>query len=275
MEKYKILKVFFIVFLVLIYGVYAFFDEFVIFFTSTLMFNLAITLMFTVGLIVLFSGLIKMIMLEIHLETIDHNLDNLKTKHLSLSPFLYPKNISNIFTKKLNQDTITFTEEEKLEVVEHLEEYFNEKQVYIDFFVGTSLMLGLLGTFMGLLISIDKMSGIIDLIAAMEVMDIKVVIKSFGGPLAGMATGFGSSLFGVIVAILLNLLYYIFSKSKTRFINKLTIFFNSNLQEEHIVNQMTQQININHNQEELLKGIHSLLQTSVTQNKELIENKVK
>jgi len=264
MEKYKILKTYFIIFLFLCYGVYAFFDEFVVFFSSTLMFNLAISLMFFTGLIVLFSGIIKLISFEINLETLDKNINNLKEKDLELGKLIYPSNIINIYKNKIDIDNPKFKEEEKTEILEFLDEYFGEKQTYIDFFVGTSLMLGLLGTFMGLLISIDEMSKIVDLLANMEVLDIKKVIASFGGPLGGMSTGFGSSLFGVIVAILLNLLYYLFGKAKTRFINKKVIFLNNNLDEEHIQNQISQQIKIGSNQEELLKGIHSLMQMNTT-----------
>ena len=92
-----------------------------------------------------------------------------------------------------------------------------DKRSLAAFFVGTSLTLGLLGTFAGLLVAIDQMGKII-LSFGGDNIDMGEVMTAFSGPLGGMAIGFASSLFGVTSAIILNLMQYILTKSQAAFL---------------------------------------------------------
>jgi hypothetical protein len=77
-------------------------------------------------------------------------------------------------------------------------------------------MIGLFGTFTGLLKAIDDMGAII--LSLGGDINIAEVMSQFSGPLGGMAIGFASSLFGVASAILLNFLQYILSRQQASFI---------------------------------------------------------
>ncbi len=71
-----------------------------------------------------------------------------------------------------------------------------------------SLMIGLLGTFSGLLIALNEMGRII--LSLQGDVNIGEVMHSLNGPISGMSVGFGSSLFGVASAIVLSVKGYIF-----------------------------------------------------------------
>jgi len=97
-----------------------------------------------------------------------------------------------------------------------LVEKFSNQKIYINFFISTALMIGLFGTFTGLLKSIDEMGGII--LSLGGDINLGEVIASFSGPLGGMAIGFGSSLFGVATAIVLGIKGYILNRTQEVFL---------------------------------------------------------
>ena len=68
---------------------------------------------------------------------------------------------------------------------------------------------------MGLLIAIDEMGRII-LSFGGDNIDLAEIMTGFSGPLGGMAIGFSSSLFGVLSAIILNLIQLYFNKKKKK-----------------------------------------------------------
>lgn len=125
---------------------------------------------------------------------------------------IMPANIAHMFHSRAEKGVLLFTSEESRAVIEWIDEKFSNQNRYINYFIGTSLMIGLLGTFTGLLVSIDEMGKII--LSLSGDIDIGAVIRSFAGPLGGMATGFGSSLFGVISAIILGIMGYILNKNQ-------------------------------------------------------------
>jgi hypothetical protein len=79
-------------------------------------------------------------------------------------------------------------------------------------------MLGLFGTFTGLLVAIDEMGAIILSFGGVDI-DIGEVMTSFAGPLGGMSIGFASSLFGVASAVILNVMQYILTRNQAAFMN--------------------------------------------------------
>jgi hypothetical protein len=122
-----------------------------------------------------------------------------------------------MFNRRAKKGVIHFSEQEAKDVVEWLENQFFKEKGYTAFFVGTSLTLGLLGTFAGLLVAIDQMGKII-LSFGGDNIDMGEIMTGFSGPLGGMAIGFASSLFGVASAIILNLMQYILTKSQAAFL---------------------------------------------------------
>ena len=106
---------------------------------------------------------------------------------------------------------------------------FANQNKYNNFFIGTVLMVGLLGTFAGLLGAIGSMGGIVKSLSGSNV-DIGKIMAGFSGPLGSMAVGFGSSLFGVIAAILMSIKGYLLNKAQAslsdgveNWLNKITL----------------------------------------------------
>ncbi|MGB5867526.1 MAG: hypothetical protein WBG69_06620, partial [Arcobacteraceae bacterium] len=97
-----------------------------------------------------------------------------------------------------------------------LEEKFSNTKTYITFFTGTVLMIGLFGTFTGLLKAIDEMGAII--LGLSGDINLAEVIAGFAQPLGGMAIGFASSLFGVASAIILSIMGYILNRNEAIFL---------------------------------------------------------
>jgi biopolymer transport protein ExbB/TolQ len=99
-----------------------------------------------------------------------------------------PPHIAAMFASRKNAKQLLFSSEEAKDVIEWLEDRFYNQKSYINFFISTALMIGLLGTFAGLLVSIDDMGTII--LSLSGDIDLAKVISDFAGPRGGMAVGF-------------------------------------------------------------------------------------
>lgn len=240
MDRFKIVKIYLLFFLVIIFSLTANLEEFVTFFMSTKEFNSAITIMFLIGLSVLLTTTAKLVILRGNLEQLKSDKKMKEEDFFLLNNFL-PENLIKILKRKKEKEIIEYTSGEKEIFLDTIFNKFATSKQYVMFTVESSLMLGLLGTFLGLLIAISEMGKIVDLLVNMDKMDMKVVLSSFGGPLKGMATGFGSSLFGVIVSILLNTLMYIFDKSSKEYIVELEDYLQLNAGEEIVEQRLATQ----------------------------------
>ncbi|HEX5329070.1 MotA/TolQ/ExbB proton channel family protein [Sulfuricurvum sp.] len=120
---------------------------------------------------------------------------------------ILPANIAHMLQSRKNQHQMLFTEEESRSIIDWLEHKFTKQKTYINFFINTSMLIGLLGTFVGLVESIDKMGQII--LSLNGDVEMSEIMQQFSGPLSGMAIGFGASLFGVVTAVILGLNGYI------------------------------------------------------------------
>jgi hypothetical protein len=148
-----------------------------------------------------------------------------------------PENISNMFKKRATNKVLFFTKQEVDDITIWFEEKFSNQKIYINFFISTSLMIGLFGTFTGLLQSIDEMGSIILSLAGD--INLAEVIASFAGPLGGMAIGFGSSLFGVASAIILSVMGYILNRNQEVFIEDVQDWMNNQIIESAPANNST------------------------------------
>ena len=217
MRRVKILKVFFIVLLFIAFILYANFTLIKTFFIATLTFNIPIVTVFSLAVLVIYQSAIRLRMLAGTFGIIAYKKGPSLEFYLAGVTNIMPATIAHMFTRRAKKGVIFFSEQEAKDVTEWLENQFFKEKGYTAFFVGTSLTLGLLGTFAGLLVAIDQMGKII-LSFGGDNIDMGEVMTAFSGPLGGMAIGFASSLFGVASAIILNLLQYILTKSQAAFL---------------------------------------------------------
>lgn len=217
MRRIKILKVFFIFLLFLVFIVYANYSLILTFFLATINFNVAILTMFAIGLLLLYQSALRLTMLAGTFGILAYKKGKELEFFLGGISKLMPATIAHMFNRRAKKGVLYFTQGEAKDVTEWLENQFFQGKGYINFFVGTSLLLGLFGTFTGLLVAIDEMASII-LSFAGDNIDIAEIMTGFSGPLGGMAIGFASSLFGVASAIILNIMQYFLSRSQAAFI---------------------------------------------------------
>jgi hypothetical protein len=137
-----------------------------------------------------------------------------------------------MFKKRAQKKVLYFTKQEVDNVSNWIEELFANQKSYISFFTGTVLMIGLFGTFTGLLKSIDEMGAII--LGLSGDINLAEVIASFSEPLGGMAIGFASSLFGVAAAIILSIKGYILSRNEAIFLEDVYDWMNGQIVESQV-----------------------------------------
>ncbi len=218
MRRIKILKIYFIFILFLVFLVFSNVDLIMSFFMATLTFNVAILTIFAIGLLILYQAAIKLTMLSGTFGILAYKKGEALEFYLKGITGIFPATIAHMFNKRAKKGVLYFTESEAKDVTDWLSEQFFNQKGYTSFFVGTSLMLGLFGTFTGLLVAIDEMGAII-LSFGGDDIDIGEVMTSFAGPLGGMSIGFASSLFGVASAVILNVMQYILTRNQAAFMN--------------------------------------------------------
>jgi len=182
---------------------------------ATITFNSGILSIFIIGLVVILQSSIRLTMLAGTFGVLSYKKGEELNFYLRGIGKLMPATIANMFEKRAKKGVLFFTDAEAKDVSTWLEDQFFNTKGYISFFVGTSLMIGLFGTFTGLLIAIDDMGAII--LGLGGDINIGEIMAQFAGPLGGMAVGFSSSLFGVAAAILLNIIQYILSRQQDAF----------------------------------------------------------
>jgi hypothetical protein len=218
MRRVKILKIYVIFILFILFLIYANIDLIASFFMATLTFNIAILTIFTIGLIVLYQSAIRLTMLAGTFGILAYKKGKDLEFYLQGISDIMPAYIAHMFNRRAKKGVLYFTQDEAKNVTEWLDEQFFNQKGYTTFFVGTSLMLGLFGTFTGLLVAIDQMGAII-LSFGGDDIDLGEVMTSFAGPLGGMSIGFASSLFGVSSAIILNVLQYLLTRNQATFLH--------------------------------------------------------
>jgi len=215
MRRLKLLKIYFIFSLFIAFVIIANYDSVVSSFLATITFNSGILAIFMIGFVVILQSSIRLTMLAGTFGVLSYKKGDELEFYLKGIGKLMPATIANMFEKRAKKGVLFFTDSEAKDVSLWLEEQFFNTKGYISFFVGTSLMIGLFGTFSGLLKAIDDMGSII--LSLGGDINIGEIMAQFAGPLGGMAVGFSSSLFGVAAAIVLNILQYILSRQQAAF----------------------------------------------------------
>nr|MDT0252666.1 hypothetical protein [Endozoicomonas sp.] len=108
-------------------------------------------------------------------------------------------------------------------LIDSLQNSLDEKVAFIRYFTDLLIFIGLLGTFLGLTITIGSIGGILSDLAEglggdTDIMDTLVkLIKGLEGPLGGMSTAFGSSLMGLSTSLVLGILQLNLNKASSYF----------------------------------------------------------
>jgi hypothetical protein len=215
MNRLKIMKVYFIFWLFVYFIIYSNIEQVQIYFFATLTFNLAVLTMLVLGTLFILNAAIKLVVLAGTFGALAYKQSNYEF-YLKGIEKIMPPHIAAMFASRKNAKQLLFSSEEAKDVIEWLEDRFYNQKSYINFFISTALMIGLLGTFTGLLTAIDDMGKII--LSLSGDIDLGEVIQGFAGPLSGMAVGFGSSLFGVATSVLLGIKAFILARNQEQFI---------------------------------------------------------
>ncbi|WP_295020631.1 hypothetical protein [Sulfurimonas sp.] len=206
MKRIKIHKAYFITWLFIFYVIFANAEQLTTFFMATVIFSSAIVGFLAVGTLYQLVSGFDIMMLGGTFGALAYKRTGYEFYIRSINAIL-PANIAYMLETRKNQQKMLFTQEESRDIIDWLETKFIKQKSYINFFINTSMLIGLLGTFVGLVESIDKMGQII--LSLNGDVDIKDIMQQFSGPLSGMAIGFGASLFGVVTAVILGLNGYI------------------------------------------------------------------
>jgi len=226
MKRIKIFKVYFILWLFVYFIAITNLETFKLYFMSTLTFNIAIVALLAIGTIMLLKGAKEVVMLAGTFGVLMYKKRNLPFYIRGISKVL-PGNIADKIKNRVENNLIIFTQQEKEEILSWIDEQFANQNKYNNFFIGTVLMIGLLGTFSGLLGAIGSMANIVMSLSGSEI-NIAQVMAGFSGPLSSMAVGFGSSLFGVISAILLSIKGYLLNRAQASLLDGVENWLNAN-----------------------------------------------
>lgn len=225
MRRLKILKIYSIFWLLIFFIVYSNYETLYGFFFSTVTFNTTVLSLLFVGLLIVIRASVELVMLTGTFAVIRYKKDDSLKFYLTGIDKIFPENVAKMFAKRASHQNIYFTHSEVSDVTQWLEEKFINQKSYIGFFVSMCLMVGLLGTFAGLLTALSDMSSIV--LSLKGDVNIGEIMKRLKSPIEGMAVGFGSSLFGVAAAIILSVKGYILEKSQAIFIEDVQDWINS------------------------------------------------
>jgi biopolymer transport protein ExbB/TolQ len=212
MKRLKIFKAYFVLWLFVYFIAISNIETFKLYFLSTLTFNIAIVSLLSIGSFMIFKAAKDLTMIAGTFGVIMYKRGDISF-YLKGIEKIFPSTIAQKIKDRAQKQTLYFTQQEAEDILAWLEEKYSNQNKYNNFFIGTVLMIGLLGTFAGLLGSIASMGGIVSSLAGSNV-DIGKIMAGFSVPLSSMAVGFGSSLFGVISAILLSVKGYLLNKAQ-------------------------------------------------------------
>jgi hypothetical protein len=225
MRRLRILKVYGILWLFIFFIIYSNFSTLYGFFMTTITFNIAVLTALAVGLVVILKATMELVMLTGTFAVIRYKKGGTLEFYLKGIDNIFPENVAKMFAQRASHQNIYFTHTEAADITNWLEEKFINQKSFISFFISMSLMIGLLGTFSGLLMALSEMGEII--LSLQGDVNIGEVMTMLNGPISGMAVGFGSSLFGVASAIVLSIKGYILEKNQAVFIEDIQDWISS------------------------------------------------
>lgn len=134
-----------------------------------------------------------------------------------------------------NGNLILSSSSESRSIAEWLEQSFSSRDLLVAFLGGFLVLLGLLGTFLGLTITLQSMGDILTTLASglsgssdSSILKVMVqLIVQLQEPMAGMGTAFSTSLFGLAGSGFIGILSIILSRSQDALLGKLESWLNS------------------------------------------------
>lgn len=142
--------------------------------------------------------------------------------------------ISEEFKKSASKGTENINTEVLME--KYLRKYVGINEKVINLLPSTSIALGLLGTFLGLTVAIHSTNGVLE--SGIKTMD--VFLNRMGVPLQGMASAFWTSIFGVIMSLVLNYMIQRTKREKEEFYDDVEDYLDNILYSEHAFSFVTQ-----------------------------------
>ena len=142
--------------------------------------------------------------------------------------------ISEEFKKSASKGTENINTEVLME--KYLRKYITINERFINLLPSTSIALGLIGTFLGLTVAIHSTNGVLE--SGIKTMDI--FLNKMGIPLQGMASAFWTSIFGVIMSLVLNYTIQITKREKEEFYDDVEDYLDNILYSEYAFSFVTQ-----------------------------------
>ncbi len=121
-------------------------------------------------------------------------------------------------------------------IIKHLKESNDVNERLLTVLPASCIALGLLGTFLGLTISIHGTNGVLE----SGVKTMEVFLSKMSVPLQGMSSAFWTSIFGVIMSLILNNLNAKVKKTKEEFFDEMEDYLDNTLYGEYSYSFVTQ-----------------------------------
>lgn len=143
-------------------------------------------------------------------------------------------NISEEFKRSASKGTENINTE--VLMAKHLRNRLNVNEKALHLFPASSIALGLLGTFLGLTVSINSTNTVLE----SGVNSMEIFLSRMEIPLQGMASAFWTSIFGVIMSLILNYIIQLTKKEKENFYDLFEDYLDNILYSEHAFSFVTQ-----------------------------------
>ena len=186
-----------------------------LFFNTNITLNSSIIIILIVGIIFLFR---QVLVLQPEIDWLNSFIN--KKRNLSTKPPNLLKPILQLI--KTKPDNIIFSQVGAKTLLESIESRLIEQREISRYLIGLLIFLGLLGTFWGLLETIESVSETIaNLDFSQESQKLFLLLKEgLEKPLSGMGTAFSSSLFGLGGSLVLGFFDLQSSQAQNRFYNE-------------------------------------------------------
>ena len=231
LKKYLMRMTLFLIIIVvfLLYNI----DDLKVFFFTNMTLNGLITLLLIFGIFLMFR---QVIILFPEIKWLNYYISDNKKKTLSIKNPVLLRPMSQIL--KSQSEKIILTQTGARSILESIESRLFESRETSRYFIGLLIFLGLLGTFWGLLETINSVSLTIKSLDFSKDTDKLFLVLKDGleKPLGGMGTAFSSSLFGLGSSLILGFLDLQSGQAQNRFYNeieeKLAIFTKLSLHQD-------------------------------------------
>ena len=214
LKKYIIRMILFLM-IIFSFSIYSFSNLEAFFMTNSTL-NTVITLFFIFGVFLMFR---QILILNPEINWLNNFISKTKFKNRVLRKPELLKPVAQIMESKTG--ALTLSQTDMRSILESIENRLVETRETSRYFIGLLIFLGLLGTFWGLLETINSVSMTIKGLDFSQDTDrlFFLLKESLEKPLGGMGTAFSSSLFGLGGSLILGFLDLQTSQAQNRFYN--------------------------------------------------------